>query len=561
MTLRRGLGCALCALSVFVGCGGSSTSNGSSGGSGGQAGASGSGGTAGADAGADSSAGSGGTAGAAGTAGSGGSAGVGGSAGAGGSDAGTPVSLAGTEFWAVDLPNERGDVSSEWDKPWAVVVHNVGSSKATVTVEQNDAQVGSPASLSTVTTLTLAPDEVQHIAMPTREVTGQTANTADPPGPPMTELSSNAFRITSDQPLLAYQQNPWSDASSNDGTPLRPTARLGTSYRVFSLPTANPVAVSGVQIPGIPDHSSVTIVGVLPDTSVTVAPDGDVLENSASGVVLSSNGTIKVTLGPFDTLNVASKGASGDLTGTLVQASKPVAVFSSGERVEVPFSAMKPPPPAPPGYDPTALCCTEHFETELPPADAAGTHFVVPKSPARSGGGYIEPDFARIVGTQDGTQITTSLSAPMDQFTLDTGQYRDVWATQSFTVSASAPVMVGQLLASHAFTTQDIGDPSVSLVPDVAWQRSAYAFVAPPGYSADYLVLVSPHGNTLTLDGAALPGACATASIGKLLGVSYDRIQCQVTAGAHHVVGTQPLAAFAYGYSASGSYAIALPGN
>ncbi len=110
--------------------------------------------------------------------------------------------------------------------------------------------------------------------MPTREVTGQTASTAEPPGPPMTELSSNAFRITSDRPLVAYQQNPWSDASSNDGTPLLPTARLGTSYRVLGLPTANPVAVMA-PFPGIPDHSSITIVGAEPGTNVTVTAGGD----------------------------------------------------------------------------------------------------------------------------------------------------------------------------------------------------------------------------------------------------------------------------------------------
>jgi len=531
-----------------VGCGGSSTTNaGSAGDSGVQAGA---GGTGAADAGqVDGSAGTG-----------GGNAGTGGSAGTGGVDAGKSPSLAGTEFWAVDLPNERG-TQPVWDKRWAVVLHNVGSTTATISVEQNDAAPGAAPSLSTVKALTLAPDEVQNVVMPTREVTGQTASTAEPPGPPMTELSSNAFRITSDEPLLAYQQNPWSDASSNDGTPLRPTARLGTGYRVLGLPTANPVAI-GPAIPGIPDHSSVTIVGVKPGTTVKVTAGADLLGNTASGIAATSaGGTLTMTLGPFDTLNLSSTGSPGDLTGTLVEASQRVAVFSSGERVLAPFSTFSPALPTRPGYDPTALCCIEHFEMALPPVDAAGGAFVVPKSPLRSSGGYVEPDLVRVVATQDGTQVTTSLPAPMNHFTLQAGEAHDAWSTKSFTVSSSGPVLVAEILVSHAFTTKDIGDPSVSLIPDVSNERRAYAYVAPPAYSSSYVVLVSPHGNTLTLDGVALPSGCTTASIGQLASTSYDRTQCQVSAGAHHVIGTQPFALFAYGYSPSGSYAIALPGN
>ncbi len=234
-------------------------------------------------------------------------------------------------------------------------------------------------------------------------------------------------------------------------------------------------------------------------------------------------------------------------------------MFTSGERILAPFSKLTPAPPTPPGYDPASLCCTEHFEAELPPVDAAGRHFVVPKSPLRSDGGYVEPDLARVVATADGTQVATSLPAPMNQFTLQAGQARDVWAVKSFTVSSSAPVLVAQVLVSGTFTTQKTGDPSVSLIPDVEQQRTSYAFVAPPGYSTQRVVLVSPVDNTSTVDGQN--AGCSATPIGKSGATSYERIECPVTAGAHHISGTKPMGAFIYGYSATGSYAIALTGN
>lgn len=102
-----------------------------------------------------------------------------------------------------------------------------------------------------------------------------TSSTADPPGPPYTLLSSNAFHVTSTAPILLYQQN--GDDAANGGTALLPATELGTKHHVLGWPTTNPTAP--ISIPGIPDHSSVTIVGTAAGTSVTVTAGGAMLGN------------------------------------------------------------------------------------------------------------------------------------------------------------------------------------------------------------------------------------------------------------------------------------------
>src|SRR5205823_4417926 len=104
---------------------------------------------------------------------------------------------------------------------------------------------------------------------------------------------------------------------------------------------------------------------------------------------------VEVTLGAFDVLNLESTGVPGDMTGTIVESSAPVAVFTGGERGSAPYGDG---PPAPPNYDPAMSCCTDHLEEQVLPVTSYGRQFVITRSPIRSKGGYIEPDILRFMG-------------------------------------------------------------------------------------------------------------------------------------------------------------------
>ncbi|HEY8073326.1 MAG TPA: hypothetical protein VIF62_04440, partial [Labilithrix sp.] len=152
--------------------------------------------------------------------------------------AGQPSNV-GCEFWAVDLDNEYSSLNDAAGAPWGVVVSNFGESPADVTIEQNDAPVGAPPSTTVVKKVTLGAGTLQEIELPTREVDGSVKGQDEGTG---TFVSSNAYRITSTQPVVVYQFNNLHLSYSNDASLLLPTDALGTTYRVLGWPTANPIS-------------------------------------------------------------------------------------------------------------------------------------------------------------------------------------------------------------------------------------------------------------------------------------------------------------------------------
>src|SRR6185503_4563947 len=96
-------------------------------------------------------------------------------------------------------------------------------------IEQNDALPGEAPRTSLVVEQDVAPDDLAEIELPQREVDGSVQMRDDGPG---TFLSSNAFRITTNYPVVAYQFNPIIQAFSNDASLLIPTSGLDTRHRV-----------------------------------------------------------------------------------------------------------------------------------------------------------------------------------------------------------------------------------------------------------------------------------------------------------------------------------------
>ena len=77
----------------------------------------------------------------------------------------TPSNI-GCEFWAVDLPNERGDISSAADDPWGVVIANAGQTPADVIIERNLADLGQGENLLLVEQVSVPPGLLRAIELP-----------------------------------------------------------------------------------------------------------------------------------------------------------------------------------------------------------------------------------------------------------------------------------------------------------------------------------------------------------------------------------------------------------
>ncbi|HEY8078081.1 MAG TPA: IgGFc-binding protein, partial [Labilithrix sp.] len=314
----------------------------------------------------------------------------------------------------------------------------------------------------------------------------------------------------------------------------------------------NPIS-AGLVIPGIPDHSFVTIVGITAGTTVTIKLGGAIV--GGAGIPAGKQGDVVTqTIGPFDVINLESTGIPGDMTGTIVESSAPIVVFTGGERGIAPLTDG---PPAPPGYDKSMLCCTDHLEEQLLPVTSYGKDFVITRSPSRStstGGSYIEPDLLRFMGVAAPATVKTSLPPPDDSFTLMPGQTHDAWTTTDFVATSTEPVAIAQILVSQTFTADYTGDPSLTIFPPVDQYRRDYLFNVPTSYDSSYVVIAAPIGAKVSVDSAA-PADCVVAPAGNVGGKDWEARRCKLAAGPHRMHGDAPFGIVAYGYGSRASYA------
>ena len=458
----------------------------------------------------------------------------------------------GCDFWAVDL-DQQDALNDPASAPWGVALSNVGESPARVTVEINTAPVGQPVRTMTVAEVMVAPGSLRTLPLPTRELDcGARPNDYAAPG---TCLSSNAFRIRSTSPIIVYQFNTFANAFSNDASLLLPANSLGRVYRAIGWPAGHPVPLLGII-----DRAYVTVVGVRPNTRVTVRPTWRIRGNPPIMATLPG-GEIVATIGPFDVLNLETDDGTfgddlrtiADLSGTSIVASEPVSVFSGVESAGAPAGVLE--IPTPPGWESGETCCLDHLEEQMFPVESIGTRYVIPRSPVRSTTSYREPDILRFVGAAEPATVTTSLPAPFDSFTLRPGEVRTTWTRDNVVVSADKPVIVGQILISnHYVDGAYIGDPSLTVFPPVDQFRSDYIILTPGTWTQSWGVVVAEPGSAVTVDGRA-PTGCTIEPAGELAGVTYESRRCLLTEGVHRFTGERPFGVVVYGYGAAGSYA------
>lgn len=460
----------------------------------------------------------------------------------------------GCEFWAVDL-DQQDAINDPASAPWGVVLSNAGQAQANVTIEMNEAPVGEPPKPVVVKQVSVPPSSLISLVLPTRELDcGTTPNDYKSPG---TCLSSNAYRITSSAPIVVYQFNVFTNAYSNDASLLLPTNALGQVYRVIGWPAGHPAPVPGFNII---DRSYVTIVGVKPNTQVTVKPSWRIRGNPPIAAT-QAGGEIVATIGPFDVLNLETDDATlgedpttvADLSATLVTANQPVAVFSGVESTAAPGAVLE--VPTPPGWDSNQTCCLDHLEEQMFPVESIGTEYVVTRSPIRSTTGFREPDVLRFVGAAEEATVTTSLPPPFDSFPIAPGEVKTTWTQDNVVVSATKPVMVGQILISNQYVDGAyIGDPSLTVFPPIEQFRTEYVILTPESWTQNWVVIAAETGAKVYLDGEPTT-SCETEASGKAGGKAWESRRCPLTEGVHQLTGDLPFGIVAYGYGSAGSYA------
>lgn len=484
-----------------------------------------------------------------------------------------PASNIGCEYYAVDLDQGPSTaIPPARDAQFAVMVANPWSGiTAHVTVERNSGGAGALVT-ETVYEGDVGPNQIQRIDLPAREVDGGGANE---PGEG-TQLTSNAYRIIASYPVIAYQFNTIEASFSSDASLLIPVNGLDRFYRVLSYPPA-PRNIS--PFPERVSRSYVTIVGTAEGTTVEVTSPIPIAAGGTIAAVPAGE-TLRMTLGPFDVLNLESTEVDeADFTGTFVQSSAPVVVFAGTERSAAPYTGDNMLLPTPPGtFAGTSpnLCCHDHLEEQVFPVTSWSREFVAGHSPVRSTNpAWVEPDIYRVMADRQPTRVRTSLPAPFDDFMVQPGEFVSFYAQSSFALEADQPVGLAQILVSQAVIPNlrdeggsgsldpHGGDPSLTYIPASEQYRDNYVFLTPDTFDSDYVVITAPTGSRVLLDGETVVrefGGCTredvrTPARADGTSVDYTVWTCEVRDGAHRVEADAPVGLVVYGYMPQGSYA------
>ena len=430
------------------------------------------------------------------------------------------TSYLGCDYWSVDLDNvETGQTQSH-----AIVVSNPNADlSAEITITRTDGTVLSfPNS-------TVAPRGQEVYLIPT-------GNDIDGSG----VWSGRAWRVDASIPVTVHQFNPLNGGNvfTNDASLLLPSNATDTDYIVMAWRHRG--NGFGTNLSGF-----LTVVAVEEgDTQVTVTPTAAIA--AGMGVPqLSPNTPHTVTLSQGQVLSMSTSGPEGsDLTGSVISASKRVAVFGGHECANIPNAT-------------TNYC--DHLEQQIFPLSSWGNRYMAVPFKPRNGS---QQDTWVVVSGADGVTINTNPPQAINGLSMSRGQKVEFNSNQAFEISASGPILVGQFMhgsnylgftasqtCGGVFSQTGIGDPAFTLAVPVEQYRDNYIVLTPADYVEDYLNIVAPNGAQITIDGQPVAGLTPLGNTG------FSTVQLTVADGVHRLESAQPFGLVSYGYNCDVSYA------
>jgi hypothetical protein len=528
-------------------------------------------------------------------------------------------SYIGCEYWAVELENHLLDSSQDTGDPmppdqrppFAIVLANTSETyDADISVYRGDGEyaeavgsrvVASDVALPGIDYVTVYSELLdaagERLAGP---LSGEIDGFSLPRGTLMTlilphrsvpfgesSLEQLGYRIESSQPVVAYQFNPFccNYNYTNDASLLLPTSALTENYMFMSYAVWN----GGERRLDEPYSATMTVVATKPDTQVSIqlrAPKGTMdgsdeprpytellypfhpSETRVSGP--DASGKITTTLQPFEVLNVAGAGIEPveDLTGSIIEASEPVAVFGGHTCAYAPFNS-----PA-----------CDHLESQLFPLETWGARFQAAPLKLRQedASGTREGTYWKFLAREDATSVDVGIDIrhpqvlpPADEgvtscqelsdnpeagvFELDAGQTCEFGTRELFVVEATAPIMLGAFVSgqnsvsTNAQWGSHAGDPAFYLVPPEEQYRRDYSFLTPATYHQSYVTVMTQPGVQVTLDGDTLN--LTDFDHEEIVDEGVVRAHIPVEPGPHRIEAPIPFGIVVYGYDDYVSYA------
>ncbi len=398
----------------------------------------------------------------------------------------------GTEFFVTFLPNirELGLVPAQQVQLTAPVA-------TTVTVEY---PVTAPVFVQAVA---VTPGDVTIVDLPVEVESNWTHGV----------VANNVVRLSAPDEFAVYTNN--RVQFSSDAALALPVDVLNQEYIVMDYtPTA---------------AAQFNVFAPFDNTTVTITPAAALRGGEPAGVPFQvtlnrGEGVLYQSADPV----VPPPGAS--LTGTIIQADRPVGVTNGNFCAEVPTG--------------TRRC--DHLYEVAPPVQTWGDDVLAFNLSGRPGG-----TIYRVVAAEDGTTVTRN-GAVIG--TLNRGQFLETPPlTDGQRFQANNPIQVAQYITGSGSPGATTGDPSMGNMIPFAQYGNAYTFSTVGGaqFATNFVTIITANADvgTLTLDGAAIPAAQFAP-----LSAGFSVTIQPITSGVHTTASTNPHGITVQGYNQDDSY-------
>ncbi len=447
-------------------------------------------------------------------------------------------SYIGCEYYAVTMLNNWLDQTTF---PFAISVANTTTKNATVSITGPNTVTGNPFTVNAGTIASIVLPWESSLSCGTGPCNG------GQPAAPGTELvTGGAYHIKSTEPVTVYQFNARDYTNgvtfsyTNDASLLIPVNALTGNYYVASYN-------SFYTEPGLID-----IVGTQASTTLTVTSPVTI----TSGAGLSGYGGT-ITIGAGDVVQITNPtpgtvSYGSDMSGTLIKASAPVEVFGGHACIYIPVSE--------------AAC--DHMEQIMFPLETLkNDYLVVPPNVTGITTTKQPSHFIRIIGTVASTTLTYSPTPTVTSGTLPTtlnaGQVGVFETPTPFEVTGSNPILVSMYMEGSQNYGGGVlnGDPSQSIAVPTGQFRTNYAFSAPSTYYINWVTVIAPSGNSVTVDTTTIPSTSFTAIGSSGYGYYHYKIcdnggspLCSSTSASHTASSSVAFGIQVYGYGSYTSY-------
>jgi hypothetical protein len=438
------------------------------------------------------------------------------------------LSYLGCEYWPTVTANSQLDPVFNF----AVVLANPQTYPVRAVI--------SGGALGTPMVRTLMPGQVDTVTLPwVRELSqngwDMTRGCSGRPCISSSTLRPNgAYHIETNGPIAAYQFNPLTYRAgaeysyTNDASLLLPSRVLTRRYIVTTH--ENWQARDRLNNPLVTFGGFVAIVPVSGETETEVRVTLTAAISGGPGVAPAGPGVHTYRVPRGGVLQLVASQPGQDLTGTLIEATAPVAVFTGHDCTQMP--------------DGRPAC--DHLEEQLFPNETWGRRYAVSQLRDR---GTTERSRVRIITSRSNNQLTfdgiatpaacaSPLRAPGSFCEFETGS--------SFVVSGTEPMLVMQYMIGQGEPAPQcntpnppndpacMGDPAMVTEVPVDQFRSSYDFLVPDTYTRSFINVVVPNG-------AVRPDGTAAIVLTNAMGQRTPIAGTSTTAGGSHRVFFLPM--------------------